>query len=144
MMNISEQPRCSFSITGTVKMNISEQPRCSFSITRTVNDEYFRAATLIVTDDPVPRDIFYNGRLKNERGAVVLRLAPSWFRYPAKISRSGVRFLFILELKSLAQLKSVSPVRVSNEYHRYEKKEDLTSYETFFLRDGTQCSISFL
>jgi hypothetical protein len=70
-------------------MNISEQPRSSFSITGTVDDEYFRAATLIVTDDPVPRDIFYNGRLKNERGAVVLRLAPSWFRYryPAKISR---------------------------------------------------------
>jgi hypothetical protein len=78
-------------------MNISKQPRCSFSITRTVpvNDEYFRAATLIVTDDPVPRDIFYNGRLKNERGAVVLRVAPSWFRYPAKISRSRVRFLSI-------------------------------------------------
>jgi hypothetical protein len=75
---------------------------------------------LIVTDDPVPRDIFYNGRLKNERGAVVLRLAPSWFRYPAKISRSRVRFLFTLELKALAQLKSVTPV--SNEYHRNEIK----------------------
>ena len=40
-----------------------------------------RAATLIVTDDPIPRDMFYDGRLKMERGAVVLRLAPSWFRY---------------------------------------------------------------
>ena len=28
---------------------------------------------MIVTDDPIPRDMFYNGRLKNERGAVVLR-----------------------------------------------------------------------
>jgi hypothetical protein len=110
-------------------MNIAEQPRYSFSITATVNDEHFRAATLIVTDDPVPRDIFYNGRPKNERGAVVLRLAPSWFRYPAKISRSRVRFLFTLEHKSLTQLKNVP---VSSEYHRYEKKEDLTSSETFF------------
>jgi len=39
-----------------------------------------RAATLTVTDDPIPRDLFYNGNVKNERGAVVLRIAPSWFR----------------------------------------------------------------
>ena len=44
------------------------------------NTYHLRAATLIVTDDPVPRDMFYNGKLKNERGAVVLRVAPSWFR----------------------------------------------------------------
>ena len=40
-----------------------------------------RAATLIVTRDPIPRDIFYNGHVKNERGAVVMRLAPTWFRF---------------------------------------------------------------
>jgi len=40
-----------------------------------------RAATLVVSDDPIPRDMFYDGRVKNERGAVVLRLAPSWFRF---------------------------------------------------------------
>ncbi|XP_078686672.1 protein nucleotidyltransferase YdiU-like [Branchiostoma floridae x Branchiostoma belcheri] len=39
-----------------------------------------RAATLIVSDDPVIRDQFYNGQPKKERGAVVLRLAKSWFR----------------------------------------------------------------
>ena len=39
-----------------------------------------RAASLIVTDDPIPRDMFYDGRLKPEKGAVVLRLAPTWFR----------------------------------------------------------------
>lgn len=39
-----------------------------------------RAATLIVSDDPVVRDQFYNGNIKTERAAVVLRLAPSWFR----------------------------------------------------------------
>jgi len=40
-----------------------------------------RAATLVVSNDPIPRDMFYDGRVKNERGAVVLRLAPSWFRF---------------------------------------------------------------
>jgi uncharacterized protein YdiU (UPF0061 family) len=70
-------------------------------------NEYFRAATLIVTDDPVPRDIFYNGRLKNERGAVVLRLAPSWFRYPGKNSGSRVRFLFTLEHKTLTSVTGI-------------------------------------
>ena len=40
-----------------------------------------RAVSLIVTRDPVPRDIFYNGHVKHERGAVVMRLAPTWFRF---------------------------------------------------------------
>ena len=40
-----------------------------------------RAASLTVTEDPVPRDMFYDGRVKYERGAVVMRLAATWFRF---------------------------------------------------------------
>ncbi|XP_056375325.1 protein adenylyltransferase SelO-like [Hyla sarda] len=39
-----------------------------------------RAASLVVSDDAVWRDQFYNGSVKKERGAVVLRVAKSWFR----------------------------------------------------------------
>ncbi|KAJ8396811.1 hypothetical protein AAFF_G00014100 [Aldrovandia affinis] len=39
-----------------------------------------RAASLILSEEPVWRDQFYNGNVRKERGAVVLRLAPSWFR----------------------------------------------------------------
>lgn len=39
-----------------------------------------RAAALVVSDDRVIRDRFYNGRPAYEKAAVVLRLAPSWFR----------------------------------------------------------------
>ncbi|XP_020656929.2 protein nucleotidyltransferase YdiU isoform X1 [Pogona vitticeps] len=39
-----------------------------------------RAASLVVSDDDVWRDRFYNGNIKQERGAVVLRVAKSWFR----------------------------------------------------------------
>lgn len=39
-----------------------------------------RAAALIVSNDPVIRDQFYNGNVQTERAAVVLRVAPSWFR----------------------------------------------------------------
>uniref|UniRef100_A0A6G1R435 Selenoprotein O n=1 Tax=Hypotaenidia okinawae TaxID=2861861 RepID=A0A6G1R435_9GRUI len=39
-----------------------------------------RAASLVVSDDDVWRDQFYNGNIKKERGAVVLRVAKSWFR----------------------------------------------------------------
>ncbi|XP_077977550.1 protein nucleotidyltransferase YdiU-like [Glandiceps talaboti] len=39
-----------------------------------------RALSLVVSDDPVWRDQFYDGHLKKERAAVVLRLARSWFR----------------------------------------------------------------
>ena len=39
-----------------------------------------RAAAIVVSDDAVVRDIFYDGHAKMERCAVVLRLAPTWFR----------------------------------------------------------------
>lgn len=39
-----------------------------------------RAASIIVSDEPVVRDQFYNGNVKTERGAVVLRVAKSWLR----------------------------------------------------------------
>ncbi|XP_005386951.1 PREDICTED: UPF0061 protein ETA_18310-like [Chinchilla lanigera] len=39
-----------------------------------------RAASLVVSDDEVWRDQFYSGNITKERGAVVLRVAKSWFR----------------------------------------------------------------
>lgn len=39
-----------------------------------------RAASLVVSDDTAWRDQFYNGNMRQEPTAVVLRLAPSWFR----------------------------------------------------------------
>jgi len=39
-----------------------------------------RAAALVVSNDLVKRDQFYNGNIRKERAAIVLRLAPSWFR----------------------------------------------------------------
>ncbi|XP_012586886.1 PREDICTED: selenoprotein O isoform X2 [Condylura cristata] len=39
-----------------------------------------RTASLVVSDDEVWRDQFYNGNPAKERGAVVLRVAKSWFR----------------------------------------------------------------
>ena len=39
-----------------------------------------RAASLVVSSEPVIRDQFYNGNIITERAAVVLRLAKSWFR----------------------------------------------------------------
>ncbi|CAH2282236.1 Hypothetical predicted protein [Pelobates cultripes] len=39
-----------------------------------------RAASIVVSDDAIWRDQFYNGNFRKERGAVVLRVAKSWFR----------------------------------------------------------------
>ncbi|KAI7792486.1 Uncharacterized protein IRJ41_015707, partial [Triplophysa rosa] len=39
-----------------------------------------RALSLVVSEEPVWRDQFYDGNVIQERGAVVLRLAKSWFR----------------------------------------------------------------
>ncbi|XP_048467632.1 protein adenylyltransferase SelO-like isoform X2 [Rhincodon typus] len=40
-----------------------------------------RAASLVVSNDDIKRDQFYNGSVKNEKGAIVLRVAKSWFRF---------------------------------------------------------------
>ncbi len=40
-----------------------------------------RAASLVVSEDKVWRDQFYNGNPALEKTAIVLRLAPSWFRF---------------------------------------------------------------
>ncbi|KAG7160735.1 protein adenylyltransferase SelO-like [Homarus americanus] len=40
-----------------------------------------RSASLVVGDELAKRDQFYNGNLKMEKTAVVLRLAPTWFRF---------------------------------------------------------------
>ena len=39
-----------------------------------------RAVGLVVSEEPVWRDQFYDGHPQQERAAVVLRIAPSWFR----------------------------------------------------------------
>ena len=39
-----------------------------------------RAASLVVVKDKVARDMFYDGGMKMENCAVVLRIAPTWFR----------------------------------------------------------------
>ncbi|MFT5452297.1 MAG: hypothetical protein ACI9N9_001788, partial [Enterobacterales bacterium] len=40
-----------------------------------------RALSLCLTGDTVPRDMFYNGNVKDEPGAVVCRVAPSFTRF---------------------------------------------------------------
>ena len=54
-----------------------------------------------MTDDPIPRDMFYDGNMKLEKAAVVLRLAPTWFRMGSFeiLSRHGE----LKELKTLVE-----------------------------------------
>jgi hypothetical protein len=40
-----------------------------------------RALSLVATKDSVARDMFYNGDVKDEPGAVVCRVSPSWVRF---------------------------------------------------------------
>ncbi|KAL4230798.1 hypothetical protein ACF0H5_011173 [Mactra antiquata] len=56
-----------------------------------------RAATLVVSDDPVIRDQFYNGNIKQEKAAVVLRLAKSWFRIGSLEILSTNNEIFLLQ-----------------------------------------------
>jgi len=67
-----------------------------------------RAATLTVTDDGVPRDMFYNGKMKMERGAVVLRLAPTWFRFGS--------FEILAKNKEYEELKQLADFILTNSF----------------------------
>merc|ERR1719474_167054 len=67
-----------------------------------------RAATLTVTDDGVPRDMFYDGRMKLERGAVVLRLAPTWFRFGS--------FEILAKNKEYEELKQLADFILTNSF----------------------------
>ncbi|XP_049913181.1 protein adenylyltransferase SelO-like isoform X1 [Epinephelus moara] len=82
-----------------------------------------RAASIIVSDDPVKRDQFYNGNVKTERGAVVLRLAKSWFR--------------IGSLEILAQSGEINLLRklvdfVIDEYFFSISQDDPDKYLVFY------------
>ncbi|CAD0204370.1 unnamed protein product [Chrysodeixis includens] len=50
-----------------------------------------RAAGLVVSDEAIVRDVYYNGCPRRERAAVVLRLSPNWFRFGSLeiLSRTG-------------------------------------------------------
>jgi len=67
-----------------------------------------RAATLTVTDDGVPRDMFYDGRMKMERGAVVLRVAPTWFRFGS--------FDILAKHKEFEELKQLADFILANSF----------------------------
>uniref|UniRef100_A0A8D0C6Y6 Selenoprotein O n=1 Tax=Salvator merianae TaxID=96440 RepID=A0A8D0C6Y6_SALMN len=82
-----------------------------------------RAASLVVSDDPVWRDRFYNGNVKRERGAIVLRVAKSWFRIGSLeiLAHSG-------ELDLLRLLLDF----VIDEHFPSINKNDSDRYLTFF------------
>lgn len=40
-----------------------------------------RALSIVATNTSVPRDMFYNGNVKDEPGAVVCRVSPSFVRF---------------------------------------------------------------
>ncbi|KAF9796652.1 hypothetical protein SFRURICE_012745 [Spodoptera frugiperda] len=50
-----------------------------------------RAVGLVVSDEAIVRDVYYNGCPRRERAAVVLRLSPNWFRFGSLeiLSRTG-------------------------------------------------------
>uniref|UniRef100_A0A8C9FI99 Selenoprotein O n=1 Tax=Pavo cristatus TaxID=9049 RepID=A0A8C9FI99_PAVCR len=78
-----------------------------------------RAASLVVSDDDVWRDQFYDGNIKKERGAVVLRLAKSWFRIGSLeiLAHSGeldlLRSLVLMQNKGPGQPDCGGSVSVS-------------------------------
>jgi uncharacterized protein YdiU (UPF0061 family) len=77
----------------------------------------------VVSDDPVIRDQFYDGNPKPERGAVVLRLAPSWFR---------IGSLEILAKKNELQLLRQLLDFVTEHYFPLTDKTDEDRYLSLF------------
>ncbi|XP_062813055.1 protein adenylyltransferase SelO isoform X2 [Anolis carolinensis] len=80
-------------------------------------------SSLVVSDDDVWRDRLYNGNVKKERGAIVLRVAKSWFRIGSLeiLSHSG-------ELELLRTLLD----HVIDEHFPSIKRNDSNRYLAFF------------
>ncbi|XP_019489660.1 PREDICTED: uncharacterized protein LOC109377689 [Hipposideros armiger] len=75
---------------------------------------------LVVSDDEVWRDQFYNGNIVKERGAVVLRVAKSWFRIGSLeiLAHYGELDLLRLErpLKSVCNTDNFSLLSITIDY----------------------------
>ncbi|XP_056594019.1 protein adenylyltransferase SelO-like [Triplophysa dalaica] len=84
-----------------------------------------RALSLVVSEEPVWRDPFYNGNVKQERGAVVLRLAKSWFRIGSLeiLTKAGEIHI----LRTLLEF-------VIKEHYRSIAANDPDKYVAFFFR----------
>ncbi|XP_046603302.1 protein adenylyltransferase SelO-like [Neodiprion virginianus] len=82
--------------------------------------ETTRSAALIVGSDAVYRDQFYSGQIRSERAAILLRVAPSWFRFGSLeiLARQGE----LLHLKMLVDyiienhFNDINLLEVENRY----------------------------
>lgn len=89
-----------------------------------------RSASLVVSDDAVMRDQFYNGNVVAERAAIVLRVAPSWFR---------IGSLQILESNSeIVLLRQLVDFIIKNHFD-----SDISNSEDRFVRVSSR-SYSFI
>jgi hypothetical protein len=55
--------------------------RCCYHFCLCCCRDHCRAATLATSDTLVQRDLFYTGNIINEKASIVLRLAPTFFRF---------------------------------------------------------------
>ena len=83
-----------------------------------------RAVSLVISDDPVIRDPFYNGTIIREKAAVVLRLAPSWFRFGS--------FEILAENNELDLMASLLDFVIDNYFNDSIFSTDVNRYEQFF------------
>ncbi|KAK3699572.1 hypothetical protein QZH41_014270 [Actinostola sp. cb2023] len=89
-----------------------------------------RAASIVVSNDPLWRDMFYDGHPKQEKAAVVLRVAKSWFRIGSLeiLTERG-------EIELLRKL-----VDFIIEQHFEDIKDDNNKYLNFFSKVVTMTS----
>ena len=79
-----------------------------------------RAVSMVVSDDPVIRDPLYNGTIVKERAAVVLRLAPSWFRFGSfEILAANTEVQLMIQLLDFVVEHHFSNVIDTASSHRY-------------------------
>lgn len=83
-----------------------------------------RAASLVVSNDVVYRDQFYDGRMKTERTAVVLRLSPSWFRFGS--------LEILAKNNEYSELKQLIDYIMQHHFHSYISRKEYTGDSLFF------------
>jgi uncharacterized protein YdiU (UPF0061 family) len=83
-----------------------------------------RALSLVNTGDWVTRDILYNGNPKDEQGAIVCRLSPSFIRFGS--------FEIFSARRDKETLKKLVDYTIDHHYPNLGEKKDKTTYLQFF------------
>ena len=93
-----------------------------------------RAAALVIGSDDIVRDQFYNGNFQAEKSAIVLRLAPSWFRFGSfEIHARRKDYKVLKELADFTIKHHFSHINMDSDFRYLEWYSDVVNATAYMI-----------